>query len=92
MSTFARKRRANTDVVLGALLFAVAATLLPAAGIAIGTVGSELAHRAAAESAADKYPVGDPTRCHVRALDTAVARQRTASFADRADRPRNHLR
>lgn len=69
-----RRRRINPlTVAIQALTFLAAALLLPAAGIAIGAVGSEVAHRAAAEERAARYPVGDPTRCHVRALTEATS-------------------
>ena len=56
------------------LAFLVAALLHPAAGIAVGTVGSEVTHRAAAEERVAQYPVGDPTRCHVRQLAATTHR------------------
>lgn len=43
------------------LLLLVAAFLIPALGLAIGTVGAEIASRAAAEQAAAEYPVAHPS-------------------------------
>jgi hypothetical protein len=70
-----RRRRADTTTILiRGLLFLAAATLLPALGMTIGTVGEEIDDRVTAASVADRYPVGEPTRCHVRALDDARSR------------------
>lgn len=56
------------------LAFIAAATLLPALGMTIGTVAEEIDDRIAAESFADRFEPGDPTRCHVRALNTTTGR------------------
>jgi hypothetical protein len=56
------------------LLFVAVDALLPALGMAIGLVVEEIDDRVTAASVADRYPVGDPTRCHVQALDTARSR------------------
>lgn len=55
------------------LALIVAATLLPAAGIAIGTVGAEIAHRASAEQAAAEYPTAHPTAEQVQVLAETLA-------------------
>jgi hypothetical protein len=69
-----RRRTGGTFTgLLRALAFLAAATLIPALGWTIGTVAEEVAYRAGGEQAAAEYPVGDPTRCHVRALNDATA-------------------
>lgn len=55
------------------LWFIVAATLIPALGLAIGSVGRELANRAAVEQEIATHPVAHPSADQARALtDTAA--------------------
>lgn len=69
-----RRRRTNSlPLTIQALAFLVAAFLIPAVGLAIGTVGEEIGDRLAGESIAAQYPAGDPTRCHRDALAAATA-------------------
>lgn len=71
---WARHPDAFLKQAIRVLAFVVAATLIPALGMTIGTVGEEIQDRVAAQSLADQYPIGDPTRCHVAALHTATER------------------
>lgn len=69
-----RRRRTNSlPLTIQALAFLVAAFLIPAAGLAIGTVGAELAYRASAEEAADQYPTAHPSLGQVQVLADTLA-------------------
>lgn len=68
-----RRPRTRQSVATRVLVFLAAATLIPALGLAIGTVGEEIGDRLAGESIAAEYPAGDPTRCHREALANATA-------------------